>query len=60
MHYGTHSRIGSIDEPHLEHLESYRKANEIISAHLSEFPIIDTLSNYAFYETGLVNRPIPG
>lgn len=48
------------DEPHLEHLESYRKANEIIKTHLSGFPIIDALSNYAFYENGLVSRPIPG
>lgn len=47
------------DEPHLEHLESYRKAGELVKKHLAGFPIIDALSSYSFYESGLVERPIP-
>lgn len=47
------------DEPHTEHLESYRLASAIVRKHLSGYPIIDALSDYAFYEKGLVQRPIP-
>jgi hypothetical protein len=47
------------DEPYMEHLETYRQASEMLRSHLADFPIIDALSNYAFYENGLVKRPIP-
>ncbi len=47
------------DEPHLEHLESYEKASAIIKKHVQGFPIIDALSDYSFYERGLVETPIP-
>jgi hypothetical protein len=47
------------DEPYMEHLESYRQASDRLRGHLEGFPIIDALSNYAFYENGLVKRPIP-
>lgn len=47
------------DEPHLEHLESYQNASSIIQKYLSGFPVIDALSDYAFYEKGLVETPIP-
>lgn len=47
------------DEPSLEHIESYKSASEILDKHLAEFPVIDALSNYEFYEAGLVKHPIP-
>ncbi|WP_261302933.1 DUF4091 domain-containing protein [Paenibacillus andongensis] len=48
------------DEPTTDHLESYLHASNIIHEHLSEYPIIDALSEIAFYEKGIVKRPIPG
>lgn len=47
------------DEPGLRDLESYQKASEIIQQYLNEFPIIDALSDYQFYERGFVKNPIP-
>ncbi|RAU93884.1 DUF4091 domain-containing protein [Paenibacillus sp. YN15] len=47
------------DEPHLEHLESYREAVKGISGHVDAYPRIDALSDYAFYESGLVPVPVP-
>ncbi|GIP37200.1 hypothetical protein J31TS4_04800 [Paenibacillus sp. J31TS4] len=47
------------DEPHADHLETYRSASDILSKHLNDFPVIDALSSYKFYETGSVRRPIP-
>jgi hypothetical protein len=47
------------DEPNKDHLESYSQACEIVHKHLSAYPIIDALSDFAFYEKGLVKRPIP-
>jgi len=47
------------DEPHSDHLESYKNASNIISEYVKDFPVIDALSDYTFYETGLVKNPIP-
>ncbi|WNQ12220.1 DUF4091 domain-containing protein [Paenibacillus aurantius] len=47
------------DEPFLEHMPWYRSASELMQAHLGDFPIIDALTNYEYYEQGLVKRPIP-
>ena len=47
------------DEPSLDMLEAYRRAKESIAEELEGFPIIDALSSYAFYEKGVVARPIP-
>lgn len=47
------------DEPHEADVESYRAAANIMRKHLSGFPIIDALSDFAFYELGLVGQPIP-
>ncbi|RAV20648.1 DUF4091 domain-containing protein [Paenibacillus contaminans] len=47
------------DEPSMKHLESYRSAYETIKTHLESFPVIDALSDYDFYEKGLVKNPIP-
>lgn len=47
------------DEPHAEHLSSYRQASRLLHRHLAAFPLIDALSDYSFYEQGLVKNPIP-
>lgn len=47
------------DEPFLEHMESYKSASNIMRKYLGDFPIIDALSDYKFYEMGLVKNPIP-
>ncbi len=49
------------DEPNFEkHFESYRTACEIATPYLQGFHRMDALSNYEFYETGLVETPVPG
>lgn len=46
------------DEPSMEHLESYRKAREGIAGDLEGCKVIDALSNYRFYQEGLVQEPV--
>lgn len=47
------------DEPNDEQIDSYSKAKDVIADLLKDFPIIDALSEYEFYESGLINQPIP-
>ena len=47
------------DEPHLDQVQSYEKASSILQEHLEDFPVIDALSDFTFYEKGLVKTPIP-
>ncbi|MHC1747821.1 MAG: DUF4091 domain-containing protein [Cellulosilyticaceae bacterium] len=47
------------DEPTIENLEDYIKACEILDKFINGFPVIDALSDYSFYETGVVKNPIP-
>jgi hypothetical protein len=47
------------DEPSLGDLASYRAAKAQIKPWIGDFPIIDALSDFAFYETGAVDKPIP-
>ena len=47
------------DEPKLAHLESYKAAKAIVADILADYPIIDALSNYEFYQTGAIKHPIP-
>lgn len=47
------------DEPHASHLETYQRNSELIRAYTQGFPVIDALSNYAYYEQGLVPVPVP-
>lgn len=47
------------DEPNEEQIESYRKAKSIVTPLLDGFPIIDALSDYSFYESGIITHPIP-
>lgn len=46
------------DEPSLEHLEQYRYAKSLLYRHVKNYPIIDAMSEYAFYENGTVRTPI--
>lgn len=47
------------DEPVEEHLESYKKALEIIHPHIKDFKRIDALSDIDFYKKGLIDIPVP-
>ncbi|NYE03429.1 hypothetical protein F4694_000148 [Bacillus niacini] len=47
------------DEPHLPQVESYENASRILQEYVKDFPVIDALSDYTFYEKGLVQTPIP-
>lgn len=47
------------DEPTLDHLESYKEASAIVHKYLGDFPIMDALSDYEFFEKGYVKNPIP-
>lgn len=48
------------DEPKAEDIERYRAAKEILLAHVDESQTMDALSNYSFYETGIVSHPVVG
>jgi hypothetical protein len=47
------------DEPHLEHLEQYLRCKKQIEPYLNGLPILDALSDYAFYESGALQTPAP-
>ena len=47
------------DEPRPHHREYYEKANDLVREYLSDFPIIDALSDFEFYQEGIVKKPIP-
>ncbi|NMA94919.1 MAG: DUF4091 domain-containing protein [Clostridiales bacterium] len=46
------------DEPNVQHLESYSAAKESVAEYLRGFKVIDALSSYEFYKTGIVKKPI--
>ncbi len=47
------------DEPHLEQLEQYRACKERVAPYLEGYPIIDALSDFGFYQTGVLDIPVP-
>ncbi|MGM9680210.1 MAG: DUF4091 domain-containing protein [Eubacteriales bacterium] len=47
------------DEPAAEHLDQYRRSKAVVADLLEGYPIMDALSNYEFYEQGVVETPIP-
>ena len=47
------------DEPTLEHVASYQSAAAVLRRHLGDTPVMDALSDFAFYEKGLVANPVP-
>lgn len=46
------------DEPYAQHLEQYRTLRRMVEPLLGGLPIMDALSNYEYYEQGVVDRPI--
>ena len=46
------------DEPSLAHIEQYRYAKSIVAPLLGDCPICDAISNYEFFETGLIENPV--
>lgn len=48
------------DEPNMEHLESYQAALNVVKEDLEGYPIMDALSDFEFYQKGLVREPICG
>ena len=46
------------DEPHAEHIENYQYAKELIVPLIDGCTTIDALSDYDFYERGLVEIPV--
>lgn len=46
------------DEPSLDHLENYKAAKEVVAPYLEGLNIIDALSNFDFYQKGLVAKPV--
>ena len=46
------------DEPSKDNMQSYKKASDFIHGELGELPNGDALSDYTFYENGLVQTPI--
>lgn len=46
------------DEPEDEHLENYLKAKSIVAPLLDGYTIMDASSNYEFYSSGVVDKPI--
>ncbi|MBP5303296.1 MAG: DUF4091 domain-containing protein [Clostridia bacterium] len=47
------------DEPHIEHLEKYAAAAAVARELLKKCHVIDALSEFEFYERGLIRQPIP-
>ena len=58
---GAHKRcwFHISDEPNEAHLEQYRKVSNMIAPLVEGYPVIDALTNYTFYEQGIVKKPIP-
>ena len=46
------------DEPHKEHLPTYLAAKQMVQKHIGDLPIMDALSDYEYYEQGVVDLPI--
>lgn len=53
------SSQGVVNQHQLTNVDSYQSVSNILHHYLSEYPFIDALSDYQFYEQGLVDNPIP-
>lgn len=47
------------DEPSTRHLEHYIACKQLLEKYLDGMPLIDALSDFAFYETGTLKKPVP-
>lgn len=48
------------DEPKIQDLEHYCNCKEIVKSYLDDSRIIDALSDYDFYEKGVLSKPVAG
>jgi hypothetical protein len=46
------------DEPNMSNIEQYTKCKNLIAPYLEGYHIIDALSDFAFYETGTLKKPV--
>jgi hypothetical protein len=46
------------DEPHEDHLPTYKKCSEVVREYIGDMPIMDALSHYEFYKHGLLDVPV--
>lgn len=47
------------DEPHLDILDHYTKIKRSIEDLIADYPIMDALSDFDFYSTGVIDTPVP-
>ena len=47
------------DEPNQEHLEHYTACKNLLQRYIGDLPLIDALSDYEFYRTGALKKPVP-
>ena len=47
------------DEPKIEDLAAYAKSSQVLKMQLNGYPIIDALSDYQFFQNGIIEKPIP-
>ena len=47
------------DEPNKRHLEAYLAAKAQVIDLIGDYPIMDALSDFEFYQAGVVKKPIP-
>ena len=47
------------DEPHTKHMDQYLRCKAAVEPYLKNYPIIDALSDYSFYESGAARKPVP-
>lgn len=47
------------DEPRIEMMEDYKAARALVAPYVEDCTIMDALSDYAFYASGVVTCPIP-
>lgn len=47
------------DEPNIKHIEHYTRCKNLIAQYLKGYPIIDALSNFDFYQKGILDKPVP-
>ncbi|MCS2149966.1 DUF4091 domain-containing protein [Scandinavium manionii] len=55
---GKHAWFHVSDEPKITDIEAYQRASDLIRPLIGDFPVLDALSDYAFYQQGLVENPV--
>lgn len=46
------------DEPHKDHLAIYLRGKEVVKKHIGNMPVMDAISDYDYYEQGIIDLPI--